>query len=79
MGGEEAGWTSFHLEVLMPPNSSALVVLPDEQKKMAKDDEERGRWVSSGTLVFDVVLDLPARPPEPVMPQFWPQKKPQLV
>lgn len=78
-GGKEEGRRSFHLEVLVPPNSSAWVVLPDEQKKTVKGEEERGRWVWSGRHVFDVAIDLPVWPPEPIMPPFWPQKKPQLT
>ncbi|OCT53203.1 hypothetical protein CLCR_10222 [Cladophialophora carrionii] len=58
-GRIESSWeikagTKFHLEILLPPNTSAWVVLPGEHKKKGsvEEPEEAGRWVTSGETPF---------------------------
>jgi alpha-L-rhamnosidase len=73
----EAG-TKFHLDLMVPPNSSAWVILPNEQKKAIKE-EEKGHWVSSGRHFFDIEIMPAPWPPKAIMPPFWPQKAAQLA
>lgn len=59
-----AGGNTFTLEIAIPPNSEAVVILPSEWKKLGDDGTERGIKIGSGKYTFSC----------PYIPAEWPPK-----
>jgi alpha-L-rhamnosidase len=65
----------FRLELLVPPNSSALVILPSEQHRQTRrelDISRDGTWIGSGRHHFSCQWDASSYrygwPPNPIIP-----------
>ncbi|KAJ5731516.1 uncharacterized protein N7483_006024 [Penicillium malachiteum] len=59
----------FKLELVVPPNSSAKVILPGEPDNV---DMELERWVGSGKYEFETSFDSQAGwPPKALVPPMW--------
>jgi alpha-L-rhamnosidase len=65
----------FRLELLVPPNSSALVILPSEQHRQTRhelDTNRDGAWIGSGSYHFSCQWDASSYcygwPPKPIIP-----------
>ena len=70
---------TFVLQVTVPPNSRARIVLPGSEKKEASEEQSQFEWVGSGFHTFQCALYKQQWPPEAIMPPFWPQPKPVLA
>jgi alpha-L-rhamnosidase len=73
----EDGGHRFVMNVTVPPNSRAKVVLPADTQ--SENSEAEGDWVGSGTHHFECKLEMPPWPPEAMMPPFWPQPAAMLA
>ena len=54
----------FGLEVVIPPNSRALVILPCDWKKRAEEGEEKGTLIGSGRHTFSCSYEPAEWPPK---------------
>ena len=61
---------SFSLDVTIPPNTTAVVIMPGEEVK---------KRIGAGQHVFTSTVTLQLWPPEAIMPPFWPQPAPLLA
>ena len=69
----------FDLRLEIPPNSSALVILPSEREPMLAAGAEDGRWVGSGSFAFSDRYESSPWPPQPIMPPFTPLPEPSIA
>ena len=80
-GKVECAWkleahNTFKMSLQVPPNTTACVQLPSQQRKDLGSNTGDGTWVGSGHHTFECVFAEEAWPPEAIMPPFWPQPKP---
>lgn len=68
----------FKMTVTVPPNSTALVIGPNEEGQ-GDAKKEAGHLVGSGRYEFEWKIVLQQWPPQAIMPPFWPQAKPLLA
>jgi alpha-L-rhamnosidase len=83
-GKIEASWQlkekDFTLQLLVPPNTKAYIVLPDRQSTSATEEDQDGVWVSSGRHEFtSQFVPNDEWPPAAITPEFWPQPPPQCA
>ncbi|KAH6647753.1 alfa-L-rhamnosidase [Truncatella angustata] len=78
-----ASWTlqedEFKLEIIVPPNTTACVVLPGHYTNSAEEYKE-GTWVGSGRHTFtNQYRSRDTWPPTGIHPEFWPQPHAELI
>ncbi|OQD89900.1 hypothetical protein PENANT_c002G06985 [Penicillium antarcticum] len=62
----------FHLEVLVPPNSRAKVILPSQTGEEEEEEEEDAKWIGSGNYSFTKPFDSQAGwPPKALVPPMF--------
>ncbi|KAJ5097744.1 hypothetical protein N7456_008465 [Penicillium angulare] len=72
-GRLECRWTlgdnhKFKLDVVVPPNSKARIILPGE----GDDEKQDGRWIGSGSYTFETNFNSQVGwPPKPLIPPMW--------
>ena len=80
-GTIECSWRiesdAFKMTVQLPPNTMGKVILPVIQSTSLLDDQGYGaREVGSGIHNFECTFGPQPKPPQAIMPPFWPQPQP---
>ncbi|KAL0944500.1 uncharacterized protein CTRU02_202387 [Colletotrichum truncatum] len=70
----------FSLQLIVPPNTLAMVYLPSSQRQSVSGDDKEGLSVGSGQHTFTCdLVEFDTWPLSAMQPIFWPQKPAEAV
>ncbi|TLD18549.1 hypothetical protein PspLS_10270 [Pyricularia sp. CBS 133598] len=69
----------FEMELVVPPNSTAMVTLPSELRSDPVQEQEPNRMVGPGKHTFSCVYNVGEWPPKRIMPPFIPFNGPETI